>query len=249
MGEPVFWMGLGSNLLVRDGGIRGTVITTKSRLKTMRRVDEHVVYVEVGVPCAHVARFCSEQGLVGAEFLAGIPGTMGGALKMNAGAFDGETWRIVKDVETIDALGAVNTKAPQDFSISYRSVKGIDNQWFLSAHLLLQSGDADVSQKKIKGLLEKRAQTQPTNQPSCGSVFKNPDGDYAARLIEHAGLKGFSIGGACVSEKHANFIINTGNAKAADIEALINYIQRKIEDLHGVILQTEVCMVGENARL
>ncbi|WP_394751981.1 UDP-N-acetylmuramate dehydrogenase [Crenothrix sp.] len=249
VGEPVFWMGLGSNLLVRDGGIRGTVITTKSRLKTMRRVDEHVVYVEVGVPCAHVARFCSEQGLVGAEFLAGIPGTMGGALKMNAGAFDGETWRIVKDVETIDALGAVNTKAPQDFSISYRSVKGIDNQWFLSAHLLLQSGDADVSQKKIKGLLEKRAQTQPTNQPSCGSVFKNPDGDYAARLIEHAGLKGFSIGGACVSEKHANFIINTGNAKAADIEALINYIQRKIEDLHGVILQTEVCMVGENARL
>lgn len=248
-GEPVFWMGLGSNLLVRDGGIRGTVITTKSRLKAMRRVDEHVVYVEVGVPCAHVARFCSEQGLVGAEFLAGIPGTMGGALKMNAGAFDGETWRIVKDVETIDALGTVNTKAPQDFSISYRSVKGIDNQWFLSANLLLQSGDADVSQKKIKGLLEKRAQTQPTNQPSCGSVFKNPDGDYAARLIEHAGLKGFSIGGACVSEKHANFIINTGNAKAADIEALINYIQRKIEDLHGVILQTEVCMVGENARL
>jgi UDP-N-acetylmuramate dehydrogenase len=248
-GEPVFWMGLGSNLLVRDGGIRGTVINTKSRLKEMRRVDECVVYVEAGIPCAHVARFCSEQGLVGAEFLAGIPGTMGGALKMNAGAFGGETWRIVKNVETIDAFGTVQNKKPQDFEISYRSVKGVDNQWFLSAQLVLQSGDVEASQQKIKGLLEKRAKTQPTNQPSCGSVFKNPDGDYAARLIEHAGLKGYAIGGACVSEKHANFIINTGNAKAADIEALINYVQRKIEDLHGVILQTEVCVVGENARI
>ncbi|SJM93774.1 UDP-N-acetylenolpyruvoylglucosamine reductase [Crenothrix polyspora] len=248
-GEPVFWMGLGSNLLVRDGGIRGTVINTKSRLKEMRRVDECVVYVEVGVPCAHVARFCSEQGLVGAEFLAGIPGTMGGALKMNAGAFDGETWGIVKQVETIDAFGTVKIRQPQDFCVSYRSVKGLDNQWFLSAHLVLQAGDVEASQQKIKGLLEKRAKTQPTNQPSCGSVFKNPDGDYAARLIELAGLKGFSIGGACVSEKHANFIVNTGDAKASDIEALINYVQRKIEDLHGVILQTEVCMVGENARI
>jgi UDP-N-acetylmuramate dehydrogenase len=248
-GEPVFWMGLGSNLLVRDGGIRGTVINTKSRLKEMHRVDECVVYVEVGVPCAHVARFCSEQGLVGAEFLAGIPGTMGGALKMNAGAFDGETWGIVKQVETIDVFGTVKTQEPQDFCVSYRSVKGLDNQWFLSAHLVLQAGDVEASQQKIKGLLEKRAKTQPTNQPSCGSVFKNPDGDYAARLIELAGLKGFSIGGACVSEKHANFIVNTGDAKASDIEALINYVQRKIEDLHGVILQTEVCMVGENARI
>lgn len=243
--EPVFWMGLGSNLLVRDGGIRGTVINTKGRLKEMHRVDESVVYVEAGVPCAHVARFCSEQGLVGAEFLAGIPGTMGGALKMNAGAFGGETWRIVKNVETIDACGAVTLRQPEDFQVAYRSVKGLEDQWFLSAHLLLQSGDVLASQQKIKGLLEMRAKTQPTNQPSCGSVFKNPDGDYAARLIEHAGLKGFSIGGACVSEKHANFIVNTGNAKAADIEALIKYVQRKIEELHGILLQTEVCVVGE----
>jgi UDP-N-acetylmuramate dehydrogenase len=243
--EPVFWMGLGSNLLVRDGGIRGTVINTKSRLKEMRRLDGNLVYVEAGVPCAHVARFCSEQGLVGAEFLAGIPGTMGGALKMNAGAFDGETWRIVKNVETIDALGTVALRPPEDFQVGYRSVKGLDDQWFLSAQLILQVGDTCVSQQKIKGLLEKRAKTQPTNQPSCGSVFKNPNGDYAARLIEHAGLKGFAIGGACVSEKHANFIVNTGNAKAADIEALIKYVQRKIEEIHGILLQTEVCVVGE----
>lgn len=243
--EPVFWMGLGSNLLVRDGGIRGTVINTKGRLKEMRRVDDVVVYIEAGVPCAHVARFCAEQGLVGAEFLAGIPGTMGGALKMNAGAFDGETWAIVQGVETIDAFGQVALRQPSDFQVSYRSVKGLENQWFLSAHLVLQLGDAGISQQKIKGLLEKRAKSQPTNQPSCGSVFKNPDGDYAARLIEHAGLKGFTIGGACVSEKHANFIVNTGNAKASDIEALIKYVQRKIEELHGILLQTEVCVVGE----
>jgi UDP-N-acetylmuramate dehydrogenase len=164
---------------------------------------------------------------------------------MNAGAFDGETWCIVKNVETIDALGTVALRQPEDFRVSYRSVKGLGEQWFLSAQLILQPGDAGASQQKIKALLEKRAKTQPTNQPSCGSVFKNPNGDYAARLIEHAGLKGFAIGGACVSEKHANFIVNTGNAKAADIEALIKYVQRKIEEIHGILLQTEVCVVGE----
>jgi UDP-N-acetylmuramate dehydrogenase len=246
--EPVFWLGLGSNLLVRDGGIRGTVINTKSRLKAMYRLDEQIIYVEAGVPCAHVARFCAEQGLVGAEFLAGIPGTMGGALKMNAGAFGGETWSIVKQVEILDAVGNVHPKKPHDFNISYRSVKGVEG-WFLSAQLQLQLGDSVTSQQKIKGLLEKRAKSQPTNQPSCGSVFKNPEGDYAARLIESAGLKGYSIGGACVSDKHANFIINTGSAKAADIEALIGYVQSQIEQLYGIFLQTEVCVVGENARL
>lgn len=247
--EPVFWIGLGSNVLIRDGGIRGTVINTRSRLKEIRRVADDLVYVEAGLPCAHVARFCAEQGLTGAEFLAGIPGTMGGALKMNAGAFNGETWRIVKNVETIDALGAVMCRKPDDFQISYRSVRGLENQWFLSAHLMLQPGDTKASQQKIKELLEKRAKTQPTNQPSCGSVFKNPEGDYAARLIEQAGLKGFSIGGASVSEKHANFIINTGNAKASDIEALIKYVQRKIEEIHGLTLQTEVCVVGEKCEV
>ncbi|MDO9423448.1 MAG: UDP-N-acetylmuramate dehydrogenase [Methylobacter sp.] len=242
--EPVFWMGLGSNLLVRDGGIRGTVINTKGRLKEMRLTDDGLVYVEAGVPCAHVARFCGERGLIGAEFLAGIPGTMGGALKMNAGAFGGETWAIVKRVEMLDMSGNVTERNPQDFTVSYRSVKGLNNEWFLSCLLTLQQGDTASSQQKIKGLLEKRGATQPTNQPSCGSVFKNPEGDYAARLIEQTGLKGYAIGGACVSEKHANFIVNTGNATAADIEALIYYVQDKVEQQQGVVLQTEVCMVG-----
>jgi D-alanine-D-alanine ligase len=243
--EPVFWMGLGSNLLVRDGGIRGTVINTKGRLKEMKLAEDGSVYVEAGVPCAHVARFCAEQGLIGAEFLAGIPGTIGGALKMNAGAFGGETWGIVKQVEMINLAGKISLRYPADFKVSYRSVKGIENEWFLSCRLELPQGDTAASQQKIKGLLEKRAQTQPTNQPSCGSVFKNPQGDYAARLIEQAGLKGVAIGGACVSTKHANFIVNTGNATAADIEDLIHTIQYKVKEHQGVELLTEVCMVGE----
>ena len=243
--EPVLWIGLGSNLLVRDGGIRGTVINTKGRLREMRLTEKDTIYVEAGVPCAHVARFSGEMGLTGAEFLAGIPGTMGGALKMNAGAFGGETWAIVRSVEMLDSLGSVTKRKPQDFQVSYRIVKGFDNEWFLSCELKLRSGDTASSQQKIKGLLEKRGATQPTNQPSCGSVFKNPEGDYAARLIEQSGLKGYAIGGACVSEKHANFIVNTGNATAADIEALIYFVQDKIEQQQGIILQTEVCMVGD----
>ena len=243
--EPVFWMGLGSNLLVRDGGIRGTVINTKGRLKAMKLAEDGSVYVEAGVPCAHVARFCAEHGLIGAEFLAGIPGTMGGALKMNAGAFGGETWGIVKQVEMIDSAGKIAHRYPADFTVSYRSVKSPEQAWFLSCRLQLPLGDTAASQQKIKGLLEQRAKTQPTNQPSCGSVFKNPDGDYAARLIEQAGVKGLAIGGACVSEKHANFIVNTGTASAADIEDLIHYVQHKVKEQSGVELQTEVCMVGE----
>lgn len=243
--EPLFWMGLGSNLLVRDGGIRGTVINTKGRLKEMKLAEDGSVYVEAGVPCAHVARFCAEQGLIGAEFLAGIPGTMGGALKMNAGAFGGETWGIVKQVEMIDGAGKVTLRYPHEFKVSYRSIKNFENEWFLSCRLHLQQGDSAASQQKIKALLEQRAKTQPTNQPSCGSVFKNPEGDYAARLIEKTGLKGYAIGGACVSIKHANFIVNTGNASAADIEDLIHYVQNKVKEHHGVELQTEVCMVGE----
>jgi D-alanine-D-alanine ligase len=245
---PVFWIGLGSNLLIRDGGISGTVINTKGRLKEMGLVEDLIVYVEAGVPCAHVARFCAEQGLIGAEFLAGIPGTMGGALKMNAGAFGGDTWSIVKQVEMINGVGQVNNRYPVDFDVSYRSVKSVNQEWFLSCHLQLQSGDTTTSQKKIKSLLEHRANTQPTNQASCGSVFKNPEGDYAARLIEMAGLKGFAMGGARVSEKHANFIVNTDNASAADIEDLIYAVQKQVKTQLGVELQTEVCMVGERMK-
>jgi D-alanine-D-alanine ligase len=243
--EPLFWMGLGSNLLIRDGGIRGTVINTKNRLKICERIDDETIYVEAGVPCALVAKFCAEQGLIGAEFLAGIPGTMGGALKMNAGAFGGETWKIVQTVEMLNRRGNVFTKSANEFEISYRHVNLKNDEWFLATTLKLQKGDTSESQQNIKALLAKRANSQPTNQPSCGSVFKNPENDYAARLIEATGLKGFKIGGAQVSEKHANFIINAGSATADDIEKMIIYVQTQVSQKYGILLQTEVCIVGE----
>lgn len=247
-GKQIFWMGLGSNLLIRDGGIAGVVINTRGRIKEMHRNENGTVYVEAGVPCAHVARFCGDQGLTGAEFLAGIPGTMGGALKMNAGAFDGETWNIVNSVEMLNSQGRVIKRHAQDFTINYRSVTGIENEWFLAVNLQLELGETALSQEKIKALLAKRNLSQPTNQPSCGSVFKNPENDFAARLIEASALKGYQIGGAQVSEKHANFIVNTDSATALDIETLIAYVKNEVAKQQGIVLETEVCIVGVEAQ-
>ncbi len=243
--EPVFWLGLGSNLLIRDGGIRGTVINVRGKVKQMKLLDDTRVYVECGVPSAHVARFCSEHGLSGVEFLAGIPGTMGGALKMNAGAFGGETWNRVESVEMMPVGGKVTQKNADKFEVGYRTVKGVGNDCFLAVILKLSSNTNQAGQAKIKKLLAQRAATQPTNQPSCGSVFRNPANDFAARLIEATGLKGYSIGGAEVSQKHANFIVNTGNATAADIEQLIEYVQSEVASKQGVELHTEVCVIGD----
>ncbi len=242
--EPVFWLGLGSNLLIRDGGIRGTVIAVRSKVKKVDLLTNTMVYVECGVPCAHVARFCSEHGLSGGEFLAGIPGTMGGALKMNAGAFGAETWDLVESIEMMPIGGQFVTCQAEQFEVGYRTVKGIGNHCILSAVLKLTKDVSQAGQKKVKKFLARRAATQPINQPSCGSVFRNPANDFAARLIEASGLKGYSIGGAEVSEKHANFIVNTGKAKAADIEQLINYVQSEVAQQQGIELHTEVCIVG-----
>ena len=244
--EPLLWLGLGSNLLVRDGGFPGTVIFIFGALTEMHWIDEQTVQVGAGMSCAKVARITTQKGLTGAEFLAGIPGTMGGALAMNAGAFDGETWEQVVAVETIDRAGAVHARLPSEYRIAYRSVEGINkNEWFLSATLALTKGDAVAAQRRIRGLLARRSETQPTQQNSCGSVFRNPPGDFAARLIEVTGLKGLSRGGAQVSEKHANFIINTGTATATDIEILINEVQGRVEQAHGIRLEKEVHIVGE----
>ncbi len=243
--EPVMWVGLGSNLLVRDGGIRGTVILTHGALRGLSALDAHTVRAETGVACAKVARFCTRLALRGVEFLAGIPGTLGGALAMNAGAFGGETWTRVVAVETVDRRGVRRERGSGDFEIGYRSVRGPAGEWFLAAHLALASGDGAAMQAHIRALLEQRNRTQPTQQPSCGSVFRNPPGDHAARLIEAAGLKGRCIGGACVSEKHANFIVNTGTARAAEIERLIVFVKETVREVHGVLLQEEVRIVGE----
>jgi UDP-N-acetylmuramate dehydrogenase len=170
---------------------------------------------------------------------------MGGALAMNAGAFGGETWEIVSAVETLTRDGIRQRRTPDEFEVAYRSVKGAEGEWFVAAELALQPGDSEQSLAKIKGFLNKRGDTQPIQQPNAGSVFKNPEGDYSARLIEASGLKGYCIGGACVSEKHANFIVNTGTATAADIEQLIEHVARTVEQQQGVTLQREVRIVGE----
>ncbi|KPJ91842.1 MAG: UDP-N-acetylenolpyruvoylglucosamine reductase [Gammaproteobacteria bacterium SG8_15] len=243
--EPITWVGLGSNLLVRDGGIRGTVIATSGVLNGLSKVGELTVRAEAGVACAKVARFCARQSLQGAEFLAGIPGTMGGALAMNAGAFGGETWNIVSAVETLDHDGKLQRRLPGDYTIAYRSVKGPRQEWFVAAELTLQPGDSEASLAKIKECLNKRGNTQPIQQPNAGSVFKNPPGDYSARLIEASGLKGYCIGGASVSDKHANFIVNTGEATAADIENLIEHVAATVKQKHGVELEREVRIIGE----
>lgn len=244
-GEPLFWLGLGSNLLVRDGGFQGTVIATQGRLERMEWKAPDRLYAEAGVACARIARAAARAGRCGVEFLAGIPGTLGGALAMNAGAFGGETWAQVVRVETVDRYGEVRTRRPDEFEIGYRRVVGRDGEWFLAAELALQEGDAAAAQLEIKRLLARRAATQPTRQPSCGSVFRNPPGDHAARLIEAAGLKGRTIGGAQVSAKHANFIVNTGQATAADVEQLIALVQAEVERQTGVKLVTEVHRIGE----
>ncbi len=242
--EPLLWIGLGSNLLVRDGGIRGTVIGTSGVLDGLARLAGDIVRAEAGVSCAKVARFCARQGLAGAEFLAGIPGTMGGALAMNAGAFGGETWPLVLAVETIDRTGQRRERRPQEYRIGYRHVVSPAEEWFVAAHLQLAAGDTAESAARIKGLLGRRNATQPIGEPSCGSVFRNPPGDHAARLIEASGLKGYCIGKACVSTRHANFVVNDGGATAADIEALIQHIYDVVLAKHGVSLAREVHIVG-----
>ena len=247
--EFVFWLGLGSNLLVTDAGIRGTVICTSGVMNEIRSIDETHIYVEAGVPSPKLAKFSARLGLTGAEFLSGIPGTFGGALKMNAGAVGGETWDIVESVQTINAQGVIHKRTPEEFVVAYRSVEAKENltsdEWFVSAIVKLSHGNKEESLQKIKAHLNRRGATQPTQQPNAGSVFRNPEADYAARLIESCGLKDFCVGGACVSEKHANFIINTGTATAKDIEELINTVHEKVQQQHGVDLIREVQIVGE----
>ncbi|MHB8622836.1 MAG: UDP-N-acetylmuramate dehydrogenase [Sulfuricaulis sp.] len=242
---PVYWVGLGSNLLVRDGGVRGTVIMTSGALNGLSVLRAGVIRAEAGVPSAKVARFCADKSLVGAEFLAGIPGTIGGALAMNAGAFGGETWQIVEALETIDRHGEQRRRTRSDYQIAYRNVVGPQDEWFVAAHIRLQAGDAVQGKTLIKTLLAKRGATQPTQLPNAGSVFKNPPDDHAARLIEASGLKGVCMGQACVSELHANFIVNKGGATAADIEQLILRVQATVKKQHGVTLEPEVRVIGE----
>jgi len=243
---PLLWLGLGSNLLVRDGGIRGAVIATAGLPRELERLDGDRVRAGAGLPCALLARACVRWQLGPAAFFAGIPGTVGGALAMNAGAFGGETWLHVERVTTIDRAGKLHERARGQFEIAYRHVRGPPNEWFLGATFALARDSTNPSE--LKAMLARRNATQPLRMPSCGSVFRNPDGDFAGRLIESAGLKGTRIGGAVVSEKHANFIVNTGDATAADVEELIERVRAEVEKQSGVRLELEVRVVGDVRR-
>ncbi len=266
-GEPVYMTGLGSNLLVRDGGLTGTVIFTHRALRDIRL--DHLgalgggVYAEAGVACPKVARYAAMNDLIGAEFLAGIPGTVGGALAMNAGCYGGETWDIVAHVLTVDRTGKTRARTREDYEIDYRHVRlkgegkvrtqeededdqgDRSDEWFVATSFRLKRGSGAESRRKITELLRQRIATQPLGEPNAGSVFRNPKDAYAARLIEDCGLKGRAIGGAMISDKHANFIVNQGEARAADIEALILLAEHSVREKFGIVLEREVRIVGD----
>ncbi len=243
---PVLWIGLGSNLLVRDGGVRGAVVSMNGTCQALERVSATRIHAQAGVLCGKLARQCVKWGLGPAEFFAGIPGTFGGALAMNAGAWDGETWRHVREVDVIDRRGVRRTRPASDYQIAYRQVTGPAGEWFIAARMEFER-QPGANTTAIAQLLERRKVAQPIGEWSCGSVFINPPGEHAGRLIEKSGLKGFRIGDASVSEKHANFIINHGTARAADIEAVIVHVRRTVAELQHVELATEVRIVGDAA--
>jgi len=255
--SAINWLGLGSNLLVRDAGVKGLIIVTNGVLNELSfdcAANSCLLSAQSGVSCAVLSRKAANNSLNGAEFLSGIPGTIGGALAMNAGAFGGEIWQHVVNVTMINEQGELLKRTADDFVIGYRTIslkKKIKNkqnkEWFLSACFKFAKDEQGLQQSKaeIKRLLAKRAETQPTKQANAGSVFKNPDNDYAARLIESCGLKGKMLNGAQISAKHANFIVNNGGAKAKDIEALMTEIKAQVLAKHHVELIAEVRIIGE----
>ena len=248
--EPIIAIGLGSNLLVRDGGVRGTVILMHPALDLLD-VQGGLIHAGAGVASPKLARFAAMHSRAEAEFLAGVPGTVGGALAMNAGCYGGETWRYVRTVEVLTRSGAFETRSPDAYRIGYRSVQRADGTppdgLFTAAWFDFPQGDGDAARERIRTLLKRRIASQPLQLPNAGSVFRNPQGDHAARLIEACGLKGFTIGGACVSDKHANFIVNPdGRASAADIERVIAHVRGTVHARTGVDLEPEVRVIGES---
>jgi UDP-N-acetylmuramate dehydrogenase len=246
--EPVLWLGLGSNLLVRDGGFAGTVIHLHGALDALRRESEAIVLAEAGTHCARLAKFARDQQLAGLGFMAGIPGTVGGALAMNAGAWGGETWPNVREAEIIRRDGGTEWLPVGDFVFRYRHVETPARAMgFLAARFAVNPDADGAHERYTKESLAKRKATQPVGKPSAGSTFRNPTGDHAARLIEACGLKGHRIGGAVVSTQHANFLLTEDGAKAADVEALIAHLQATVKAETGVELHPEVKVVGDAA--
>ena len=244
---PVLFVGLGSNLLVRDAGLDGAVVLTHHTLTGIEALGGLRFRAAAGVPAPHLARFVAKHGGGGAEWMAGVPGTVGGALAMNAGCYGGETWSHVLAVETIDRAGNLHQRAKDEFEVGYRHVapRAPRDEWFLGGTFAFAPGEEAPAMARIRELLARRVASQPLAQPNAGSVFRNPSGDHAARLIESCGLKGYTVGAAQVSTRHANFIVNLGGARAADIEAVIQHIERTVRERTGVALVREVRIVGE----
>ncbi len=240
----VAWCGLGSNLLVRDGGFDGVVISTNKGLKDLWQAEDQGVYAQAGVPGPKLAKFAVKRSLGGAEFMVGIPGTVGGALAMNAGCFGSETWGIVRYADTINRMGELQRKTADQVRWSYRTVDLDTCEWFIGAEFEMISCQPEEGQARIRHYLKKRAATQPIQTANAGSVFRNPESRYAAQLIDSAGLKGYVVGNARVSPMHANFIENTGQANAQDIESLIGYVTERVAKVHGVDLELEVRIIG-----
>jgi len=244
--DPITVLGAATNVLIRDGGIKGLVIYLRNRLNSWQILDDFNLRVEAGVNLSHLVKLCTDLGMVNAAFMAGIPGTIGGALKMNAGAYGDSIWNHVSTVETINRQGEIKLRPASEFKMGYREVNGLNkNEWFIAANLSFVRGKIEDAKQQVNTYLQKREASQPLNLPSCGSVFRNPTGDYAARLIEANGLKGKRMGDAQISEKHANFIVNCNAAKAIDIENLIHEVITTIQKSHGIELIPEVHILGE----
>ena len=243
---PITFLGNGSNVLIRDGGISGCVICLKNTLNNYFVKDEEYVF-EAGLSCMKMAQITARENYEGLEYLCGIPGSLGGALAMNAGCYGGNIWDHVLTVSLINNDGEIIKKNKNDFIIGYRNTSLKENNFFISAVFKLRKNKLKNSLEKIKEFLQDRRSKQPTGLLSCGSVFKNPKNLYAAKLIESIGLKGYKIGGACISEKHANFIISDKSTKSIDIEKLINFTQKEVFKKKEVILETEVKFIGNKS--
>ena len=243
---PITFLGNGSNVLIRDGGISGCVICLKNTLNNYFVKDEEYIF-EAGLSCMKMAQITARENYEGLEHLCGIPGSLGGALAMNAGCYGGNIWDHVSTVSLINNDGEIIKKNKNDFIIGYRNTSLKENNFFISAVFKLRKNKLKNSLEKIKEFLQDRRSKQPTGLLSCGSVFKNPKNLYAAKIIESIGLKGYKIGGACISEKHANFIISDKSTKSIDIEKLINFTQKEVFKKKEVILETEVKFIGNKS--
>ena len=242
---PYFILGNGSNLLVSDQGYRGVVIQLWKNVSDIR-VEGCLIHAKAGASLAKIAAEALEEGLTGMEFAAGIPGTLGGAVVMNAGAYGGEMKDILKEVLVMDQQGRIFTLEKKDLKLGYRTSAVKEKGYIvLAAVLELRPGDREEIRKLMEDLKQKRVEKQPLDLPSAGSTFKRPEGYFAGKLIMDAGLRGFSVGGAQVSEKHCGFIVNTGGASASDVLTLIREVQKRVREKFGVELETEVKFLGE----